>query len=86
MEDIKITLTNNEINDLDIKLYKDCSNNVSKNCVICLLDFEDNDEITLLKCSHCFHKNCIFKWLKNNSNQCPICRKEIAKGKPNFIK
>ena len=53
--------------------------------VICLTDFDDNNDIIKLKCNHIFHKTCILEWLKNNSNKCPVCRKVVAKGKPDFL-
>ncbi|KAK9077468.1 hypothetical protein SSX86_005805 [Deinandra increscens subsp. villosa] len=42
-------------------------------CVICQMDFEDQEEIRMLDCRHEYHVECIKKWLivKNN---CPICK------------
>ena len=50
----------------------------TKECVICLALFEENDEIALLKCheSHIFHMCCIFEWIKRNT-WCPVCRQEM---------
>lgn len=44
-------------------------------CVICLVEFEENDEIIDLKCheSHKFHYPCIRSWLSKQFI-CPICR------------
>ncbi|CAN8270269.1 unnamed protein product [Cochlearia groenlandica] len=43
-------------------------------CVICLSDFVDGEELRLLpKCNHRFHVGCIDKWLKQNLT-CPKCR------------
>ena len=45
-------------------------------CSICLLEFEQGDEIVLPQnenCSHIFHKDCIMEWLVRH-NDCPCCR------------
>ena len=40
-------------------------------CSICLEEFIS--DITILSCSHRFHKKCINSWIKIKPN-CPICR------------
>ncbi|WCJ25445.1 RING/U-box superfamily protein [Euphorbia peplus] len=42
-------------------------------CPICLKEFEVGEEMTMMPCFHCYHGDCIAKWLKN-SHQCPSCR------------
>lgn len=43
-------------------------------CPICQDNFKKNDLVTNIpKCSHLFHSECLFLWLKNN-DQCPMCR------------
>lgn len=42
-------------------------------CTICLANFEVDIEIRTLNCKHCFHTNCVDRWLKCNK-QCPMCR------------
>lgn len=46
-------------------------------CCICLAKYAHNDELRELPCSHCFHKDCVDKWLKINA-LCPLCKSEIA--------
>ena len=46
-------------------------------CAITLKEFEENDDIIILPCNHIFIKDSIELWLKDKSNKCPICRKEI---------
>ena len=49
-----------------------------KNCVICLEDFKNGENVINLPCIHLFHKNCIKNWLKNQ-NSCPICKFKLTK-------
>ena len=46
-------------------------------CPIDLIPFNENDEVSVTKCSHAFHFNCIKKYLleneSNNEFKCPIC-------------
>lgn len=49
-------------------------------CPICLLDFEEGDDVRVLPCqlAHSFHKECIDPWLLEVSSSCPLCRKDFA--------
>jgi len=47
-----------------------------KTCNICLEDFVNGDDVRKLSCSHCFHKNCVDRWLLQVSS-CPICKRDI---------
>jgi hypothetical protein len=53
-----------------IKVYND-------SCPIDLVPFNENDDVSVTKCSHAFHFNCIKNYfLENESNnefKCPIC-------------
>ena len=51
-------------------------------CSVCLEDFEDGDEISVMPCSggHGFHTNCIAEWLGRYSNMCPLCRHALPTG------
>lgn len=48
-------------------------------CVICMVDYEEGDEVTPLPCNakHFFHTECIQNWLKSN-NSCPLCKKPVT--------
>ena len=48
-----------------------------KNCVICLEDFKNGENVINLPCIHLFHKNCIKDCLKNQ-NSCPICKFKLT--------
>jgi len=42
-------------------------------CMVCLANFEENDKLRELHCSHHFHVDCIDEWLRR-SPACPICK------------
>ncbi|KAK9994772.1 hypothetical protein SO802_024475 [Lithocarpus litseifolius] len=43
-------------------------------CPICLSEYQSKETLkTIPKCQHCFHIECIDKWLSLNAT-CPICR------------
>lgn len=56
---------------------------IGKSCVICLENFENNDNISFAKsrgrnhggscCKHIFHSTCLQVWLKKHTS-CPMCR------------
>ncbi len=45
-------------------------------CSICLENLEKEAKKTI--CNHVFHKQCIYEWINNNKNTCPLCRKNIS--------
>ena len=49
----------------------------NESCPIDLIPFNENDEISVTKCFHGFHFNCIKKYLLENDThnefKCPIC-------------
>ncbi len=47
-----------------------------KDCSICLIDFEENDQVTKTKCNHIFHHCCITEWSRYKKD-CPICREKL---------
>ncbi|KAF5355038.1 hypothetical protein D9756_005300 [Leucocoprinus leucothites] len=48
-------------------------------CPICIVDFEEGDDIRLLPCEgkHRFHPECVDQWLLELSSSCPICRQDF---------
>ena len=63
----------NLIQQLDNKYDKINKIYETHECAICLEPLECNDTCKI-KCGHQFHLSCI---MKNNKNECPLCRKEI---------
>lgn len=47
-----------------------------KECSICILDFEINEDVVELTCKHLFHHSCISEWSKRKL-ECPNCRLPI---------
>ncbi|XP_010261280.1 PREDICTED: E3 ubiquitin ligase BIG BROTHER-related [Nelumbo nucifera] len=46
-------------------------------CVICRLDYEDGETLTVLSCKHSYHSECITNWLQINK-VCPVCSAEVS--------
>lgn len=49
-------------------------------CCVCVEQFKDDDEITVAKCAHFYHKDCIKPWFTSGSNKCPLCKQEVSEG------
>ena len=43
-------------------------------CSITLKDFAKGDIVSKLPCNHLFNTEAIFKWLKEEKAECPVCR------------
>jgi len=46
-------------------------------CAVCLVEYEDGDEVRHLPCGHEFHVECIDSWLENHTS-CPTCRHALS--------
>ncbi|KAE8670089.1 E3 ubiquitin ligase BIG BROTHER-related [Hibiscus syriacus] len=59
--------------------YKAGSSQIGSNesCVICRVDYEDGDSLTVLSCKHSYHRECINNWLKINK-VCSVCSAEVS--------
>lgn len=58
-------------------IYKE-SEFPKNSCPICRADFEDDDRIRVLNCSHQFHHDCVHEWLTRRSETCPTCRSDAG--------
>lgn len=52
-------------------------NEKSPQCTICLDEYEENQKVRILKCSHHFHAKCSDQWLFLK-NKCPLCQQNIV--------
>ena len=58
-------------------LYNSVDNKyVDKECSICLMEFDSENKLSVTKCSHVFHNDCIKEWSKYKI-ECPICRSDM---------
>ncbi|UJR07836.1 hypothetical protein I4U23_012119 [Adineta vaga] len=48
-----------------------------KECVICRMEYEPNEQVKKLPCGHLFHANCVTRWLVR-TRVCPTCRQRIT--------
>lgn len=51
------------------------TSNCGNSCSICLVDYQNDESLRKLPCAHCYHSECIDKWL-TRVNHCPLCRRE----------
>jgi len=80
-ESVIVCLTDEEFNNLNKDSWS--SEKYKYNdCTVCGDNFKDEQDIIILPCEHIYHNECIEPWLCKNSNKCPVCRKEVAKGRP----
>ncbi|CAF1378297.1 unnamed protein product [Adineta steineri] len=49
---------------------------LAEKCPICLTEFNDQEIINKLHCTHLFHLQCISTWLSENDS-CPTCRRKV---------
>lgn len=50
------------------------ASNCIDRCMICLDNYEPEEDLRLMSCKHFFHQNCVDKWLQVGRNNCPACR------------
>jgi E3 ubiquitin-protein ligase BIG BROTHER-like protein len=73
---VKVGLPQHILSQLKTEKFDVNKHKNQNSCVICMEDFNKNDEIRELDCKHIFHKNCIDKWFTEHK-KCPIDNHEI---------
>lgn len=71
-----ITQTRHEEEDILLTVSKYDTTSTVKECSICLVDFEVDDDVVNLECKHIFHEKCIEEWV-DRKKDCPNCREKI---------
>ena len=62
----------NDDTNKSILIFNNKQLNNFNECIICLENMGNNDELILVKCSHIYHKECLEKWIEKK-NVCPLC-------------
>jgi hypothetical protein len=47
-----------------------------EDCAICLEPFANDNGVTVSRCKHAFHQDCLSTWIEQSSS-CPLCRQQI---------
>jgi hypothetical protein len=84
MNDVKVTLTEEEYNNIETQKYsteEKCIDEECKMCIICNDEFKEDDIVKITKCKHVLHDECLKPWLLKESKKCPVCRMELGTGK-----
>lgn len=65
------------ISRLPIILHRNSLAGSEIECSICLGILQDGEKVKVLPdCSHCYHSECVDRWLRNQSS-CPLCRSSL---------
>ncbi|GJJ71214.1 hypothetical protein EMPS_03564 [Entomortierella parvispora] len=68
------------VSNLPVKVFfkSKVEDNDAIECVICLEEYVDEDELRILPCKHEYHVACIDKWLITRKKFCPTCKRDIC--------
>ncbi|XP_078429666.1 putative E3 ubiquitin-protein ligase ATL44 [Wolffia australiana] len=69
-------LTEIEIEEIDSFVFKAGEEEREGDCAVCLAEFEDGEVIRRLGCGHCYHGECVGRWLRHRA-RCPKCAGEV---------
>ena len=75
MEDVVVTLRDEDFCNI---IKRKLITSSEEKCSICRSCYEEDNDVSTLKCSHEFHTGCIEPWLRNYNYKCPICRTECG--------
>lgn len=73
-------LQQNQIRQLEIELptvnYNSIEYPINDSCAVCIEDFNNDDIVRKLPCSHIYHSECVDMWVIEK-NTCPICKNSV---------
>jgi hypothetical protein len=82
-DNVVVSLDDDEVAKLETFKLED-NIEPSETCSICMDPLEKGNIIIKLKCTHMFHKDCIYTHLTQYNYKCPLCRNEVGKPKYNI--
>lgn len=65
-------------NESSVSKFSLLAGTIDAECPICFADYDDNEDVRVLKCGHDFHKSCIDQWLMRHRNRCPKCMSVVG--------
>ena len=65
------------LGDIELSSVKLSQNSLEVECVVCMANIRNGEEIRELKCRHLFHKTCLDGWLEHGQATCPLCRSSL---------
>jgi hypothetical protein len=69
-------IKNDKIIERDVNEYNVDKKLIGYECIICLEEFNEGDTVSLIRCGHVYHTQCIYTWfLKKKA--CPLCNEEL---------
>jgi hypothetical protein len=63
-------LNKDEFNKLKTKQFEKNELEENNSCVICLTEFNAKDTVIKTPCNHYYHKDCLWKWVKEKDTVC----------------
>ena len=60
----------------DISDYVIEKNLIGYECIICLEGFNEGENVSLIKCGHVYHSECLYTWMLKKP-VCPLCDEEL---------
>jgi len=67
------------------KAFEDQDQLFQETCSICLCEFVEGQQATILSCCHLYHDSCLNPWLERN-HRCPLCQKDLNATDPELVK
>tara|TARA_B100001093_G_C26414987_1_gene837260 strand:- start:70 stop:333 length:264 start_codon:yes stop_codon:yes gene_type:complete len=69
-------IKNDKIIERDVNEYNVDKKLIGYECIICLEGFNEGDTVSLIRCGHMYHTQCLYTWF-NKKKSCPLCCEEL---------